>query len=76
MDIVCNSEDLYVVSYPTLDAVEVIDKRNGRGGLMRAATAHRFREDLETWSVSADPETFDTFLGQYGALMTQLAVYH
>ena len=76
MNIVCNNPVLYVVDYPAIDAVEVIDKRNGRGTMMRAEAARRFRAELQQWSETADPETFDRFLGHYGGLLTQPAVYH
>lgn len=76
MNIVCNNPDLYVVDYPAIDAVEVIDKRSGRGTLMRDGAAQRFRMELQAWAVSQDPETFDAFIDHYGALMTQPAVYH
>lgn len=76
MRVVCNSPELYVVDYPGIDAVEVIDKRVGRGGLMRNEAAQRFRAELEVWSEASDPETFDDFINPFGALMTQQAIYH
>jgi hypothetical protein len=76
MNIVCNDPVLYVVDYPAIDAIEVIDKRSGRGTLMRAETARRFRAELQAWAASPDPEAFDRLIEQYGALMTQRAVYH
>jgi len=76
MRIVCNSPDLYVVDYPAIDAVEVIDKRVGRGALMRDATARRFRVELEAWAESGDPDALESFIEHYGALMTQKAIYH
>ena len=76
MRIVCNSPDLYVVDYPAIDAVEVIDKRVGRGVLMRDEAAQRFRAELEEWAESADPDTLESFICHYGALMTQNAIYH
>lgn len=76
MRVMCNSPELYVVDYPGIDAVEVIDKRNGHGGLMRDETAQRFRVELEQWAETSDPDAFDEFIGHFGALMTQRAVYH
>jgi hypothetical protein len=76
MNIVCNDPVLYVVDYPAIDAIEVIDKRIGRGTLMRAETARRFRSELQAWAASPDPEAFERLMEQYGALMTQRAVYH
>lgn len=76
MRIVCNSPELYVVDYPAIDAVEVIDKRVGKGVLIRDEAAQRFRIELEEWAESADPDTLESFIGHYGALMTQNAIYH
>ncbi|AUN94954.1 DUF3567 family protein [Pseudazoarcus pumilus] len=76
MRVVCNSPELYVVDYPAIDAVEVIDKRIGRGGMMRDEAAQRFRAELELWAESADPDKVDEFIGHFGALMTQQAIYH
>lgn len=76
MNVVFNNPLAYVVDYPGFDAVELIDKRSGRGTLMRAGTARRFREEFEHWSHSPDPDQFETLLERYRALLTQPAVYH
>lgn len=76
MNVVCNNPLAYVVEYPALDAVEVIDKRRGRGVLMRAEAARRFRDELKLWVLSSDPDAFETLLEHYGDLLTQPAVYH
>lgn len=77
MRIVFNNPVLYVVDYPQFDAVEVIDKRKGMGMLMRDETAQRFRRELSTVVEEAEEaEDFDGLIDQYGALMTQPAVYH
>ena len=76
MNVMFNNPLAYVVDYPGFDAVELIDKRSGRGVLMRADTARRFRQELEFWARTQDPEAFETLLEHYGALLTQPAVYH
>ena len=77
MRIVFNNPVLYVVDYPQVDAVEVIDKRKGLGMLMRDETAQRFRRELSSIVEAAEQvEDFDSFIDQYEALMTQPAVYH
>lgn len=77
MRIVFNNPVLYVVEYPQLDAVEVIDKRKGVGTIMTAETAHRFKRELSDVMQAAEQmEDFDTFIGGYSALMNQPAVYH
>jgi len=74
--VVCNNPILYVVDYPLLDAVEVIDKRSGRGGLIRAETAQRFRKALSDLSASQNPDDFERFIDDYDALLMQRVVYH
>lgn len=77
MRIVFNNPILYVVDYPQLDAIEVIDKRKGLGMLMRDETARRFRRELTSFVEAAqEVEDFDSFIDPYEALMTQPAVYH
>jgi hypothetical protein len=77
MRIVFNNPVLYVVDYPQLDAVEVIDKRKGLGMLMRDETAQRFRREFSSIVEASEGEgDFDGFIDQYGALLTQPAVYH
>lgn len=76
MNVVFNNAELYIVDYPAIDAIEIIDKRVGRGGMMRAETAHRFRAELEVWAESGEEADVDAIIGAYGALMTQQAIYH
>ena len=47
MHIMFNNPLVYVVEYSGLEAVEVIDKRVGRGALIRDDAAKRFREELK-----------------------------
>ncbi|WP_430433408.1 DUF3567 family protein [Methyloversatilis sp.] len=47
MHIMFNNPLVYVVEYAGLEAVEVIDKRIGRGALIRDDAARRFREELK-----------------------------
>ena len=76
MKVVCNNPVLYVVDYPLLDAVEVIDKRSGRGGLIQAETAQRFRATLFDIASSQDPDDFERFIDDFDALLMQRMVYH
>jgi hypothetical protein len=76
MNVVCNNPVLYVVDYPALDALEVIDKRCGRGVLMRAEAAQRFRADLMKLGDSENSDDFADLIGDYDALLNQPAIYH
>lgn len=76
MHIVLNNPALYVVDYPSVGAIEVIDKRRARGCLLAGDTALRFRRELEfVMSQADDEDDFDVCLDSYDALMTQPAIY-
>lgn len=77
MNVVLNNPVLYVVDYPAMDAVEVIDKRRGLGVLFRDQAAQRFLRELKDMAASAtDMDDFESWIDDYGTLMTQPAVYH
>lgn len=76
MNVVCNNPVLYVVDYPAIDAVEVIDKRSGMGAMISNGAAHRFRQELQGLAGSAEEDDFAELLDHFGALLTQPAIYH
>lgn len=77
MNVVLNNPVLYVVDYPNVDAVEVIDKRRGVGVLFRDETAQRFLRELrDVASAATELDDFEIWIEDYGTLMTQPAVYH
>lgn len=77
MNVVFNNQLLYVAEYPGQDAVEIIDKRNGVGGLIRDAAAQRFRDEFsELMAGTPDAEDFGEFIDHYQALLNQPAIYH
>ena len=76
MQVVCNNPVLYVVDFPGFDALEVIDKRLGRGAVIRAGTAARFRTELAKLSASEELSDFDDLIADYLSLFNQPAVYH
>ncbi|MBX3680032.1 MAG: DUF3567 family protein [Rhodocyclaceae bacterium] len=77
MHVMYNDEGLYVVEYPGHDAIEVIDKRLGRGMVIRSEAALRFRMELGRAVESGDGgEAVDDCLDHYGGLLNQPAIYH
>ena len=77
MNVVLNNPVLYVVDYPNLGAVEVIDKRRGVGALFRDEAARRFRRELRDVAEAAtEMLDFENRIADYGTLMTQPAIYH
>lgn len=78
MNIVLNSLVLYVVDYPSVGAVEVIDKRRARGTLLAGDAAVRFRRELADAMGQSEDEDADIdleCLDHFEALMTQPAIY-
>lgn len=78
MNIVLNDPVLYVVDYPSVGAIEVIDKRRARGVLLEGAAALRFRRELKDameQSEAGEDLDFDTCLDSFDGLMTQPAIY-
>lgn len=80
MHVMFNNPVLYVVAYPTLNGIEVIDKRRGRGTFIRDETAERFtrelRDAVQTDEENDNTDAFEDFIEHFDALMIQPAVYH
>lgn len=77
MNVLLNNPVLYVVGYPNVDAVEVIDKRRGVGVLFRDETAQRFLRELRDLATEdTELDDFENWIDDYGSLLTQPAVYH
>jgi hypothetical protein len=76
MHIVLNNLEFYVVDYPSVGAIEVIDKRRARGGLLAGDAASRFRRDLaDAMNLNEDEDDFELCLDDYDGLLTQPAIY-
>jgi len=80
MHIVLNNPDVYVVDYPSVGAIEVIDKRRARGALLEGDAAIRFRRELaDVMRLGEEEEDgdldLDLCLGHFEALMNQPAIY-
>ena len=80
MHIVLNNPDVYVVDYPSVGAIEVIDKRRARWALLAGDAAIRFRRELADAMNQGEGEEegefdLDLCLGHFEALMNQPAIY-
>lgn len=78
MNIVLNNPVLYVVDYPSVGAIEVIDKRRARGTLLEGDAALRFRRELKDamdQNEAGEELDFDMYLDGFDALLTQPAIY-
>lgn len=76
MQIVLNNPAWYIVDYPSVGAIEIIDKRRARGGMLAGETAIRFRRELQDMmDQGEDTDDVDLCLEDYDALLTQPAIY-
>lgn len=78
MNIVLNNPALYVVDYPSVGAIEVIDKRRARGAFLEGDAAIRFRRELTDALEGVDDHDeldFDLCLDGFDALLNQPAIY-
>jgi hypothetical protein len=70
MHVLFNNPQLYVIDYPGLDALEILDKRNGRMGLLRGATAERMRLEFgEFLTHDHNQEEFDDFMDSHEGIL-------
>jgi hypothetical protein len=77
MNVLFNNPQLYVIEYPGLDALEILDKRNGRMGLLRGATAERMRGEFgEFLTQEHNEEEFEEFIDSYVGILDQPVSRH
>jgi hypothetical protein len=77
MNVLFNNPMLYVIDYPGHDALEILDKRNGRMGLLRGATADRMRGEFSQFlALEHDEEEFGEFIDSYEAILVQPVSRH
>lgn len=77
MNVLFNNPLLYVIEYPGFDALEILDKRNGRVGFLRGATADRMRGEFhEFLTQEHDEEEFADFIDSYEGILDQPVSRH
>ncbi len=77
MHVLFDSPLFYVIDYPGFDALEILDKRNGRMGLLRGATADRMRGEFSQFLAQEhDQDEFDDFINAYEAVLDQPVSRH
>ena len=77
MNVLFNNPLLYVIDYPGFDALEILDKRNGRMGLLRGATADRMRGEFSQFlGQQHDQEEVEDFIDSYEAILVQPVSRH
>jgi hypothetical protein len=77
MNILFNNPLMYVIDYPGHDALEILDKRNGRLGLLRGASAERMRGEFSDFLAQEhNQEEFEEFIDSYEAVLVQPVSRH
>lgn len=77
MNVLFNNPLLYVIEYPGIGALEILDKRNGRVGLVRGPTAERLRGELGAFLKEAhDMEEFEDFIDACRPILDQPVSLH
>lgn len=79
MNVMYSSDHYYVVEFPGLGGIELVDKTTGRGGFLEGAVEARFRARMAVLA-SAEPEpsveSVDEFLAHYDALLMNPVSLH
>ena len=77
MNVIYNSENYYVVEYPTQHGYELVDKHAARGTFLRGDAGDRFLESMKNAiAEDASAEHVDDFLDQFDALFNLPVVFH
>ena len=77
MEVIFNNPLMVVINYPGLDAVELFDKRSGRGGVMHGSIALRFFNEFNAvLAHGGDEEDLEDFFDGYSAVLSQPLTRH
>jgi len=77
MNVMYSSENYYVVEFPGLHGIELVDKSTGRAGFLEGAVEALFRASMADLAAGEPTvESVDEFLGGYEALLTHSVIQH
>ena len=77
MNIVYNSDNYYVVEYPTQHGYEVVDKQARRGTYFQGDVAEKFRVSMiGALGEDSSPEHVDEFLSDFGGVINFPTTLH
>jgi len=77
MNVMYNSENYYVVEFPGLHGIELVDKTTGRAGFLDGAVEVKFRASTADLAIGEpNVELVDEFLGHYDALLINSVALH
>lgn len=77
MNIIYNSDNYYVVEYPSHHGFELIDKHAARSAFLQGSVAETFAQSMQS-AVDEDDsvEHVDEFLGNYDPMMSVPLTMH
>ncbi len=77
MEVLFNNPLFYLIDYAGEDALELLDKRNGRMGVVRGAVADRMRNEFhEFLAEEHNLEEIEDFIDAYEAVLDQPVTRH
>ena len=77
MNVIYNSDNYYVVEYPTQHGYELVDKHAARGTYLHGDAAEKFLESMRhAIAEDASAEHVDDFLDKLDVLFTLPVVFH
>lgn len=77
MNILFDNPLLYVIEYPGFDALEILDKRNGRVGVLRGDSAVRVRDEFgEFLTHEHNQAEVEEFIDSYEPILDQPVSLH
>ena len=77
MNVIYNSDNYYVVEYPTQHGYELVDKHAARGTYLCGDTAEKFLESMKhVIAEDASVEHVDDFLDNFDVLLNLPVVFH
>jgi hypothetical protein len=77
MNVMYNSENYYVVEFPGLHGIELVDKTTGRAGFLEGAVERKFRATMADLAAGEPSiESVDEFLSDYDALLINSIAFH
>jgi hypothetical protein len=77
MAVIFNHPLMLVVDYPERNAVEMLDKRGARVGVMEGRLAERFRHDFGILlSTEPDTDQVEDFMDDYSGVLDQPVSRH
>ena len=77
MTILFNNPLLYLIDHPAQDALEILDKRSGRMGLVQGLMAARMRNEFDQFlNEEHDQEEFEAFIDTFEGVLEHSATLH